>query len=167
MALINCPECKKEISDTAPSCPNCGYIMKSNSEKKHSIKKKTTTRKTGCGTIIFALLIVISLTILLSTLSNDEDNSENQNDSVDHSELLAYTYAEDFVKKRLKAPATAEFPKTREKINHTTNYGEGKYKIRSWVDSQNGFGALIRSSFNCTIEFEGTTVRCTSLQIDN
>lgn len=25
MALINCPECGKEISDTAVSCPHCGY----------------------------------------------------------------------------------------------------------------------------------------------
>ena len=25
MALINCPECKREISDTARSCPHCGY----------------------------------------------------------------------------------------------------------------------------------------------
>lgn len=25
MALINCPECGKEISDMAKSCPNCGY----------------------------------------------------------------------------------------------------------------------------------------------
>jgi len=24
MALINCPECKKEVSDAAPTCPNCG-----------------------------------------------------------------------------------------------------------------------------------------------
>jgi len=24
MALINCPECKKEISDRATSCPHCG-----------------------------------------------------------------------------------------------------------------------------------------------
>ena len=24
MALINCPECGKEISDKAVSCPNCG-----------------------------------------------------------------------------------------------------------------------------------------------
>lgn len=24
MALINCPECGKEISDKAPACPNCG-----------------------------------------------------------------------------------------------------------------------------------------------
>ena len=25
MALIPCPECQKQISDTAESCPNCGY----------------------------------------------------------------------------------------------------------------------------------------------
>lgn len=28
MALINCPECNKEISDTAKICPNCGYKIK-------------------------------------------------------------------------------------------------------------------------------------------
>jgi hypothetical protein len=27
MALINCPECKKEISDKAASCPHCGFIL--------------------------------------------------------------------------------------------------------------------------------------------
>ncbi len=25
MALIECPECKKKVSDTAEACPNCGY----------------------------------------------------------------------------------------------------------------------------------------------
>lgn len=28
MALIRCPECNHEISDTAKFCPNCGYVMK-------------------------------------------------------------------------------------------------------------------------------------------
>lgn len=28
MALIKCPECEKEISDKAVSCPNCGYPIK-------------------------------------------------------------------------------------------------------------------------------------------
>lgn len=28
MALIKCPECGKEISDTAKSCPNCDYRIK-------------------------------------------------------------------------------------------------------------------------------------------
>jgi len=27
MALINCPECSKEVSDQAPSCPNCAYPL--------------------------------------------------------------------------------------------------------------------------------------------
>jgi hypothetical protein len=28
MALIDCPECKKQISDQAPVCPHCGYAQK-------------------------------------------------------------------------------------------------------------------------------------------
>lgn len=27
MALINCPECGKEVSDKAANCPNCGYPL--------------------------------------------------------------------------------------------------------------------------------------------
>lgn len=27
MGLINCPECGREISDTAPNCPHCGYVL--------------------------------------------------------------------------------------------------------------------------------------------
>lgn len=26
--LIKCPECNKDVSDSAPSCPNCGYVLK-------------------------------------------------------------------------------------------------------------------------------------------
>ncbi len=28
MALVKCPECGKEVSDTAYACPNCGYSVK-------------------------------------------------------------------------------------------------------------------------------------------
>lgn len=28
MALIKCPECQKEVSDTAETCPHCGYRLK-------------------------------------------------------------------------------------------------------------------------------------------
>ncbi len=28
MALINCPECNKEISDKTRKCPHCGYPIK-------------------------------------------------------------------------------------------------------------------------------------------
>ena len=29
MALINCPECGRQISDQAKNCPDCGYPIKS------------------------------------------------------------------------------------------------------------------------------------------
>lgn len=28
MALMECPECSKSVSDTAESCPSCGYQLK-------------------------------------------------------------------------------------------------------------------------------------------
>lgn len=34
MALINCPECNKEISDKAKSCPNCGCPININAKYK-------------------------------------------------------------------------------------------------------------------------------------
>ena len=33
MALINCPECSKEISDKVKSCPHCGYPMEEGNSK--------------------------------------------------------------------------------------------------------------------------------------
>lgn len=34
MALINCPECNHEISDSAKSCPHCGFRIKKSNNKK-------------------------------------------------------------------------------------------------------------------------------------
>lgn len=34
MSLIKCPECEKDISDKAKSCPNCGYKVKKPIDKK-------------------------------------------------------------------------------------------------------------------------------------
>ena len=28
MSLINCPQCKKNISDLAIKCPHCGLVLK-------------------------------------------------------------------------------------------------------------------------------------------
>ncbi len=55
--------------------------------------------------------------------------------SVDSDPILAYNFAKDFIKDRLKSPSTAEFPGTCEKKNHITDLGNGEYRINSWVDS--------------------------------
>lgn len=44
MALISCPECGRQISSSAFSCPGCGYPI--NPQTQVEIKKKKSTRKT-------------------------------------------------------------------------------------------------------------------------
>lgn len=62
MALLKCPECGREISDTAKNCPNCGYKV-----KRHFRETNTKKRNTKAFTIIIAIVLcaVIICGILL------------------------------------------------------------------------------------------------------
>ena len=51
MALINCPECNKQVSDKANSCPNCGFPIKEYIETK-SEEKKEYIEEVACDTVI-------------------------------------------------------------------------------------------------------------------
>ena len=44
MALIKCPECSKEISDKAESCPQCGYPVADYLKKLEEDRLKTEKR---------------------------------------------------------------------------------------------------------------------------
>lgn len=57
MALIKCPECGKEISDTIRKCPNCGYRKKTKTDKKIFI----------IGGAIVALALIIGVVLMLFT----------------------------------------------------------------------------------------------------
>lgn len=62
MALIQCPECKKEISDSAPSCPSCGYAL-------NPTPVEVVVRKKGIGCFGLILIIIVGL-IIAGALSN-------------------------------------------------------------------------------------------------
>jgi hypothetical protein len=65
MALINCPECGNQISDTAKSCPHCGYILKN--RKRKTDKPHCPQFNISKNKIIIAsvLVIVVFLAIIL------------------------------------------------------------------------------------------------------
>jgi hypothetical protein len=56
---------------------------------------------------------------------------------------------EDFIPARLKAPATAAFSSV------TTTTAGATYTVTGSVDSENSFGAKIRSSFTCAMHLAG------------
>lgn len=48
MALINCPECGKEVSDKAKACPNCAYPiakLKESNVVEHNEATETETQQ--------------------------------------------------------------------------------------------------------------------------
>lgn len=53
MALMNCPECNKEISDTVKTCPNCGY----------KIKRQNRILSLLNNSIIFIFCIIVNIII--------------------------------------------------------------------------------------------------------
>lgn len=74
-------------------------------------------------------------------------------------ELDAFDACKGFVKSQLKAPSTAKFRNFYEKDGEVlvTGTGDGPYTVTSTVDSQNSFGAKLRSSFTCTVTLTGST----------
>lgn len=43
MSLIKCPECKQQISDTAPTCPHCGFVQKATPVESIGISQRPIT----------------------------------------------------------------------------------------------------------------------------
>lgn len=69
MALMKCPECNKEISDTTSVCIHCGYKIGSNSQIYiHPFVKKVVP-------IIFVLLVIFI--IININKNNESDSSDN------------------------------------------------------------------------------------------
>lgn len=65
--------------------------------------------------------------------------------------------AEDTVSANLKTPATAEFAPSGD-WSYSCEYGEPncKFSVCAYVDSQNSFGALLRSNFTVLMEWDGS-----------
>ena len=77
MALINCPECGKEISDSAMNCPNCGYPMQVESASTNKLKEDNKIPKKIPVVLMLCMAAVIIMMILVqlgirskSTISN-------------------------------------------------------------------------------------------------
>ena len=144
MALKKCKECGEKISKKAESCPKCGSPQ----------KRKTL----GCGSLILILIILGTVGSIVSNFSTTDNKTGGKTvvkkdwREQDNS-TMAYIMIEDFVKERLKSPKSADFPGVFDgRADHVTYLGNQKYRITSYVDAQNSFGASIRNKFTGEIE---------------
>jgi hypothetical protein len=71
----------------------------------------------------------------------------------EHDEISAQVMMEQFVSEKLKSPASAEFESGFS--SKILKVGNKSYEVNSYVDSQNGFGAMIRTEFYCKVTYVG------------
>ena len=79
MALINCPECKKEVSDYSTSCPNCGFPIKSQFISPPPLPLEKDNQNKGDSSkksfIINFILVIFGSWLVFSFVTSDFFNS--------------------------------------------------------------------------------------------
>lgn len=56
MSLVECPDCKKQISDAAPSCPNCGRPQAQAAPQREQVVTVQQTSKHWKALILLSIL---------------------------------------------------------------------------------------------------------------
>lgn len=115
--------------------------------------KKKPNLALGWVTLGIIVLFVLALAFGNSGSSSGSSNSGNGYGARDA--------CRSWVKDQLKAPATAQF-------SGETGYSSdtGPWEIVGNVDAQNGFGALIRNIYTCSVHTDGDYYRGSATLLD-
>lgn len=85
MALMNCPECNKVMSDTIKKCPHCGFVIKKKKVEKEKVAKEKNNKlkdkilnllknkKFWIGFLIFVIVVFV-IFLILSTIQINRVN---------------------------------------------------------------------------------------------
>lgn len=75
----------------------------------------------------------------------------------------AFVYSKPYVTRRLRSPSTADFPFS----DYTSNYlGDCTHLVSSYVDAQNGFGAVIRQDYTARMKYNKDSDSWNLLRLD-
>ncbi|HOE97637.1 MAG TPA: hypothetical protein PK847_13770 [Candidatus Sumerlaeota bacterium] len=140
MALTQCRACGHGVSRNAAACPNCGEPIK---------KSPGSYGSWGCLLIIIVMMGACFHSV---TTRSAEENLRHINNPdawrSDDASSMAWTMMRGFVRDQLKAPKTADFPLMPLSLERDGQ----KHRIRGSVDSDNSFGAMIRTHFRGEVE---------------
>lgn len=96
MAIIHCPECAKEVSNTAVACPNCGHPLAPPAIERETIVREAppVIEKEGFPNWVFIPLAVLGIVViffLIILFQNKEPETTNINISTDRTADLPET----------------------------------------------------------------------------
>lgn len=164
MALVKCKECGEKVSTKAKTCPSCG-----------------TKVKKPLSMLRFIIYASVATFVLVAVMAKHESNlasmtpeeraareearearqaereraeaqrQAQQEERRCSDQTMAFVMSQNFVKQRLRAPSTAKFPSVTNDGVRTQYLGDCTHRVQAFVDSQNGFGATIRTRYQAEL----------------
>lgn len=164
MALITCPECKKQVSETADACPNCGY--KFTPEKKAQLKKQEKEGqkivRIGCFSVIGIVLIIAMFN---SCPSGDKKTTAPKTAKETRTEQIEEHFSKwdgshrgltNYIKKSMNDPDSYKHEKT-------VYFDRGDYLlVETTFRGKNAFGALVKNSVTAKVDLNGNVIEIIS-----
>jgi len=135
--MRKCPDCLAEVPVKAKKCSHCGS----------KLPQPTSP-------IIKGILIVFGVgfffSFIMAVSSGTPSSSQPKQPSTYDYQLSARSYSEVYVQRILKSPSTAKFCR-----GTATDIGDNRWQVKSCVDSQNSFGAMLRSDWEAIMVYTG------------
>jgi len=133
------------------------FVIIRKAKSKKAIPVDSSIKDKPHKALKYILATIISLACgigVIALMATQETNNKNKPDTEGLNKISAYTMAEQFVQKQLKAPTTAKFPYSNDA---EINYDETTkvWTIKSYVDAQNSFGAMIRTTYTAKVKYLG------------
>ena len=139
MALMKCKECGNQVSTKAKACPTCGA------------KAPQKNIGTLSGLVIIGIAVVIFSKIFGGSGSGSASNHPVSSDRC-NDPTMAFVMSQNFAKKQLNSPASAKFPYINDEGVSVVKIADCQYRVMAYVDSQNTFGAMLRSVYSVNME---------------
>ena len=131
MAMIKCPECEKEISETAESCPNCGYKLQKQSQWNgettsvgtYSAMEEPEKKKKKSKGLIWVIVVIVALIVISNSGDKEKEEpadsqnavTEQENQKEDES-LNNEDKKDNKDDKKKETPKPTEKPKSKKQI---------------------------------------------------
>lgn len=92
--------------------------------------------------------------LLLAVGSSDDRTPEEKAAANCEDTTMAFVMSQEFLKERLKSPASAEFPYTSSQGVKIDYLGDCRHRVLAYVDAQNTFGAMLRMKYSAELQYQ-------------